>query len=108
MRFGGWLGLGILALGLFLFVTSRVEPPVGTSRPSTEGATRTRILSSGDEPSRTHSSAALAEIPADLTYEVISADTLLHERRSLDVRLSRPVAVGVLEALALELRNSGP
>ena len=81
----------VVLYALFVWVVSDGEEPrpVELSEPSPERVSRP----------------GLAAIPSDLIYEVISEDTFLDERRSLDVRLSHPVDESGLEALAWELKG---
>ena len=45
------------------------------------------------------------EIPGDVSYEIIDSSTMLHDKRSLDIRLSRKVSAETLRAIALKLQS---
>ena len=43
-------------------------------------------------------------IPVDIKYSIISKNTLLNEKRSLDIRINKRVSKNVLRAIALKLK----
>ena len=52
------------------------------------------------------SSVACGATPSDVTYTIISDNSLFRIKRSVDVRLDRKVSKEVLRSLAIELRNA--
>ena len=60
----------------------------------------------GSAPGPITMTAAGTVIPADVTYKIEKIDMIPSIKRSLDVRLSRPVSEDILRAIAIQLKNS--
>ena len=101
----GILGmLGVVAVVLLVWpdraeVRSVTRPPPVTVTNGSPGS------STAGPSAETSAANPIAEIPENLSYDVVGQDVFQTSRRSLDVRLSQPVDESVLEALAYKLRD---
>jgi hypothetical protein len=85
-------------LGLLLFLILAIGSVDDSATPSRSSSEKRSSPSTAHAPSPT--------IPADVTYTIISSDTYLDWKRSLDVRLNKKVSEETLRAIALKLKSA--